>query len=106
MDQNALGKRIREERLKLNYTQEQLAELVNVSATYIGFIERGERSLTLSKLVTIAGVLGVSVDYLLSDSVTSDISSQERLLLSLFATATPENKGLILEMAKLISRRS
>ena len=106
MDQHALGKRIREERLKLNYTQEQLAELVNVSATYIGFIERGERSLTLSKLVSIAGVLGVSVDYLLSDSVSGDASSQERLLLSLFAAAKPEDKELILEMAKLISRRS
>lgn len=47
MEQQALGKRIREERLKLNLTQERLAEDVNLSTAYIGQIERGERSLTL-----------------------------------------------------------
>ena len=41
MDYIALGQRIREERLKLNLTQEKLAEDVGVSTTYIGQIERG-----------------------------------------------------------------
>ena len=47
MVQRTLGRRIREERLKLNLTQEKLAEDVNLSMAYIGQIERGERSLTL-----------------------------------------------------------
>lgn len=102
MEQTALGKRIRFERKKLNLTQEQLAELINVSTTYIGLVERGERSLTLSKLVQVANSLGVSVDYLLTDSISENTSSQEKLLLQLFASATDEEKKLILEMAKLI----
>jgi len=53
MDYISLGKRIREERLKLNLTQEKLAEEVGLSTAYIGQIERGERSLTLEKLVLI-----------------------------------------------------
>lgn len=106
MNQTALGKRIREERTKLNLTQEQLAELVNVSTTYIGFVERGERSLTLSKLIKVANALGVSVDYLLADSILTETSSQEKLLLQIFASASDENKALILEMAKLIARHS
>ena len=36
MDYHALGKRIREERLRLNLTQEKLAEEVGVSTAYIG----------------------------------------------------------------------
>ena len=40
MDYQALGKRIREERLKLHLTQEKLAEDIGVSNTYIGLIER------------------------------------------------------------------
>ena len=40
MDYHALGKRIREERLRLNLTQEKLAEEVGVSTAYIGQIER------------------------------------------------------------------
>lgn len=102
MNQTALGKRIREERKKLNFTQEQLAELINVSTTYVGFIERGERSLTLDKLIKIANTLGISVDYLLQDSVTDDSSAQEKLLLQLFSSANSQQKNMILEMIKLI----
>lgn len=36
----------------------------------MGAIERGERSLTLDTLVRLANRLGVTVDYMLSDSVT------------------------------------
>ena len=106
MNQIALGRRIREERKKSDLTQEQLAELVNVSATYIGFIERGERTLTLAKLISIAKALGVSVDYLLSDSIAADCSSQEKLLLKLFSSAEPKQKELILEMTKLLLKHS
>ena len=42
MEQKTLGRRIREERLKLNLTQEKLAEDVDLSMAYIGQIERGE----------------------------------------------------------------
>ena len=64
-----LGHRIREERLKLNLTQARLAEDIDISDTYIGQIERGERSLTLDTLVRLVNRLGVSIDYLLKDSV-------------------------------------
>lgn len=106
MNQSALGKRIREERKKSNLTQAQLAELINVSTTYVGFIERGERSITLDKLVNIATALGISVDYLLRDSVTVNSSAQEKLLLKLFSSANSQQKDFILEMTKLILNHS
>lgn len=69
MDYKRLGKRIREERQRLNLTQAQLAEDIDISDTYMEAIERGERSLTLDTLVKLVNRLGVSVDYMLSDSV-------------------------------------
>lgn len=72
MNYEKLGKRIREERLKLNLTQVQLAEAINISDSYMGAIERGERSLTLDTLVRLVNRLGVTIDYLLSDSVDDD----------------------------------
>lgn len=69
MDYKKLGKRIREERKKLNLTQALLAEDIDISDTYMGAIERGERSPTLDTLVKLANRLGVTIDYLLSDSV-------------------------------------
>ncbi len=72
MDYKRLGKRIREERRRLNLTQAQMAEDIDISDTYMGAIERGERSLTLDTLVRLVNRLGVSVDYMLSDSVTDN----------------------------------
>ena len=75
MDYKRLGERIREERLRLNLTQAQLAEDVDISNTYMGAIERGERSLTLGTLVRLVNRLGVSVDYILADSVSDNDSN-------------------------------
>ena len=80
MDYKRLGKRIREERLKLNLTQAQLAEDIDISDTYMGAIERGERSLTLDTLVRLVNRLGVTVDYMLSDAVSdSDSNIMEQM---------------------------
>ena len=75
MDYKCLGKRIREERLRLNLTQAQLAEDIDISDTYMGAIERGERSLTLDTLVRLVNRLGITIDYLMSDSVKCDDSN-------------------------------
>lgn len=75
MDYNALGKRIREERKRLNLTQAELAEAIDISDTYMGAIERGERSLTLDTLVRLVNRLGVTVDYMLSESVSDNDSN-------------------------------
>lgn len=75
MDYKRLGKRIQEERIKLNLTQAQLAEAIDISDTYMGAIERGERSLTLDTLVKLVNRLGVTVDYMLSDFVSDNNSN-------------------------------
>ena len=75
MDYKKLGERIREERKRLNLTQAQLAEDIDISDTYMGAIERGERSLTLDTLVRLVNRLGVTVDYMLSDSVSDNDSN-------------------------------
>lgn len=75
MDYKKLGRRIREERKKLSLTQAQLAESIDISDTYMGAIERGERSLTLDTLVRLVDRLGVTVDYMLSDSVADSDSN-------------------------------
>ena len=71
-DRNLLGKRIKEERVRVGMTREEMASCAGVSVAYIGFIERGGRSVTLEKLVPIAKCLGVTLDSLLrEDPLTS-----------------------------------
>lgn len=66
-DYSELGKRIRKARKQKNLTQEQLAEVCDLSTAHIGHIERGTRALSIESLITISEVLDVSTDYLLLD---------------------------------------
>ena len=75
VDYKKLGERIRIERQHLRLTQAQLAEAIDISDTYMGAIERGERGLSLDTLVLLAGRLGVTIDYLLADSVSDTDSN-------------------------------
>lgn len=56
-----LGIRIREERKKKKLTQEKLAEMVDLSTDYIGYIERGKQAPYLKTLERIAESLDVEV---------------------------------------------
>ena len=104
MDYRMLGKRIREERLRLNLTQEQHSEDIEISTAYLGQIERGERSLTLDKLVKLANRLGVTVDYLLSDSVSISPDNQTDRILQLLQDKTTEEKEMAFQVLNTIFR--
>lgn len=56
-----LGKRIQKARKQAGFTQEQVADKVHVSTTYIGFIEQGRYAPSLEVLNKIANALGVKV---------------------------------------------
>ncbi len=59
------GKRLRAMRMKRNFTQPQLANLIDVALrTYQGY-EGGTRSPSFDTLVKLADILDVSIDYLL-----------------------------------------
>ena len=58
------GQRIKELRKRLGLTQEDLAFKVGVDRSYMGFVERGERNPTLSKIAKIAKTLNISLSEL------------------------------------------
>ncbi len=62
-----IGLRIREARTQLRLSQEQLAESSNLSSTYVGRLERGEKQPSLETLVVVARCLKVSPVDLLID---------------------------------------
>lgn len=97
-----LGKRIREERLKLNLTQEQLAEMIDVSDTYIGQIERAERSLSLETLIKLSLKLGVTVDYLLHDLYKIDDNHFFETLKQILSERSPKEKQMVLDLLKIM----
>ena len=67
-----IGNKIRQKRMQLGYSQEYLAELCGISASYIGHIERGTKKMSISIAVSLAHVLHLSLDYLFLDSSDSE----------------------------------
>lgn len=58
------GKRVQVLRKQRGLTQEDLADLVDVDRSYMGFVERGERNPTLNKLIKIARALKITLSNL------------------------------------------
>ncbi len=67
----SLGARIKQVRQERNMTQAELGEACSLSTSYIGHIERGSRTLSVETLFKIATVLNVSLDFLVSDSMSN-----------------------------------
>ena len=69
MDYKDLGLRVRNARRALGMTQEKLAEKANISASFLGHIERGTRVASLETLVDLCNAMNVTPEYLLSASL-------------------------------------
>ena len=61
------GKRVRELRLKVGWTQEQLAEAAGITTTYTSDLERGTKVPSLTVLLRISRAFRVSVGELLRE---------------------------------------
>lgn len=71
LDYKKLGKRIKTQRLKKHFTQEKLAEIVDVNTSTISHIERATTKVSLPSLIKIANTLDVTLDQLVCDSLNS-----------------------------------
>lgn len=100
MDYFEIGARIRARRKALGMSQEQLAEMVNISTTHMSHIETGNTKLSLGVLVDLARALQTGCDRLIfgekqADSrlaaMISDISESQKALLAELAKAVKNN---------------
>lgn len=83
MEYVSIGQNIRKCRDEIGITQETFAEMVSLSSSYMGAIERGEKLPRLTVFIRIANALKVSSDCLLSnvlivsnEIVASNLSKQ------------------------------
>lgn len=83
-----MGSKIKNKRLSLKLTQEQLAEKVNVATSYISEIERGKSICSLAVAVRIAETLDLNLDNLVRGINYSNVDSTFKELLK----ELPEDK--------------
>ena len=71
-DLNGIGKRIQNRRKQKGYTQEQLAEMMNVSIQMVSNLERGNKAIRIDNLINLSQILDISTDYILTGKETTD----------------------------------
>ena len=85
-----VGERIKNRRLKLNWTQEQLAEKAHISKGFISDLETGNRGVSAEYLLEIAQALGVTLDYLMTGELSKPQGAQIQIPSSLSNFAKEE----------------
>ena len=106
MDNKLIGHRIKEIRENRGYTQEQLAEKLNLSVQHVSVIERGVKSPRLDTFIRIANILEINADYLLKDvlRVSSQLMSNE--LYDMLSQVSEKEKRRILEVVQVLIQTS
>ena len=100
IDYIAIGARIRQLRTEKGLTQAKLAELSEQEPSNVSHIERGATKLSLATLVSIANVLGCSVDDLLCDSILCEREAFENEWIKILKDCSPKELRMITDLAQ------
>lgn len=97
-----IGVRLKQARLNKKITQEKLAEMIDVSVTYISRIERGSTNINLKRLSELCDILEVSEGEILNGTSNNSPSYLNKEFNNLLKSCPPEKIDLIYKMAELI----
>ena len=99
IDIKGLGAKLKQKRISLGFTQEKVAEKLNMNESFYSRIENGSRSLSLQTLLDIANFYDLSLDWLLLDCTSSSMDS--KLLVEIdavFRDKSPSETAFLLNL--------
>ena len=103
MDMIAIGSKIKEARERAHLTQEELAEIIDISPTHMSVIERGVKTPKLDTFVKIVKALNLSADALLLDGMDQVNDSIVTELSVRLGRLTDENQNRILNAIRALT---
>ena len=101
IDYFLIGERIKEARKKKGWSQEKLAEEIDVAVAFISRAERGH-GINLKRLAQISEELEVPLEYLISGVTIKAENYLTKELSEIIAKCNPEKQRLIYNIAKTI----
>lgn len=100
MNLQVVGQRIKMAREAKNLSQEDLAEMVDLSPSHISVIERGVKTTKLDTFVAIANALEVSADALLVDVVDHSVLGVTNELYDMISRVSKKDQKRILNAVR------
>ena len=109
---SSVGERIRQRRLDLGWTQDQLCTKAGLSKSFLSELESGKRSVSATNLLSIARTLSVSLDFLMTGTASEEPPAEVPIPASLAKFAAEERLSfrqtlMLLDMQKqIVAHRS
>lgn len=108
MEYNRLeaGERMREKRILLGLSQDEVAEKIERAPKYYADIERGSCGMSLGTLLTISKVLDTSMDYIICGKIYGEEQEKNteevQAVLSILNNVSEKSRKRGLEMLRLL----
>ncbi|WP_029470821.1 helix-turn-helix domain-containing protein [Blautia producta] len=102
LDFEIIGKRLREVRLSKGFTQEYVANKVDVNTSHISNIENNRVKVSLSALVNICNALETTVDYVLNNQYADSDSVLNQNILNELQNCDEDMKERILKIIQIL----
>lgn len=103
VDYAKIGARVRAARVMQRMTQEEASERCDITSSYYGNIERGDKKMSVETLVKIAKGLNVSADELLFGETGKECGAANDFLKEVQRTVNQEQFSKYLEVMKAIA---
>lgn len=104
LNYQVIGRRIRNYRQQRNLSQATIAEKINLSGSYVSYMESGIKHPGLETLVSIANILGVTADMLLGENLEHMRLALELEYQQVFTDCTEEEKRFLMESVKALKK--
>ena len=98
----SIGEKIRKYRKAKGMTQDELAEITDLSTNHLGAIERAEKNLTLANLINIANALNVTADMLLCDEIRTGYKIKSSMITEKIEKLSPSDRDKIMQMLDIM----
>lgn len=95
-----IGKRIKDLRASLHYTQENFAMQIHISTSYLALLETGKRTPSIDVLAQIFQTYHISIDYLLFGLEETPQTTNQRLFQSLCSQYSEQEIAASLTLAE------
>lgn len=99
----SFGKIIKDFRIKNGFTQEDLAEKLEISLKYISRIENGYSGLKTETLIKCMNILGISPNILFRDFITNEEAVKQVRICDKLSTMSSEKIKFVDDMVDLIA---
>ena len=98
LDYTVLAQRIKQARNEKGYSQSKLAELAGVSTNTIGKLEINYTTVSLKTILTIANVLDIDINFLVSDTLPDSKQATDLFIESLLQGFSEQDKQFLIQI--------